>query len=57
MMDGWNYSQLIEAEWHIYVLVNSYNGLSPVCGQAIIWTTAGLLLIQLMGTNFSEILI
>ena len=27
------------------------------CRQAIIWTNAGILLIQNLGTNFSEILI
>ena len=35
----------------------SYNGLSPSRRQAIIWTKAGILLIGLLGTNFSEILI
>ena len=33
------------------------NGLSPVRHQAIIWTSAGILLILPLGTNFSEILI
>ena len=33
------------------------NGLSPGRRQAIIWTNAGILLIGLWGTNFSEILI
>ena len=33
------------------------NGLSPGRRQAIIWTTAGLLLIEPLGTNFSGILI
>ena len=32
------------------------NGLSPSRRQAIIWTNAGILLIQTVGTNFSEIL-
>ena len=38
-------------------LVGSDNGLLPGRRQAIIWTNAGILLIELMGTNFSEILI
>ena len=33
------------------------NGLSPGRHQAIIWTNAGILLIEPLGTNFSEILI
>ena len=33
------------------------NGLSPGRHQAIIWTNAGILLIEPWGTNFSEILI
>ena len=33
------------------------NGLSPGRRQAIIWTNAGILLIEPWGTNFSEILI
>ena len=32
------------------------NGLSPGRRQAIIWTNAGILLIQTSGTNFSEII-
>ena len=35
----------------------SDNGLSPGRRQTIIWTNAGILLIGLLGTNFSEILI
>ena len=37
--------------------IGSDNGLSPGRRQAIIWTNAGLLLIEPLGTNFSEILI
>ena len=37
------------------VSIDSGNGLSPVRRQAITRTGAGLLLIALMGTNFSEI--
>ena len=37
--------------------IDSDNGLSPGRRQAIIWTNAGILLIGLLGTNFSEILI
>ena len=38
-------------------IIGSDNGLSPGRRQAIIWTNAGILLIGLLGTNFSEILI
>ena len=38
-------------------IIGSDNGLSPGWRQAIIWTNAGLLLIETLGTNFSEILI
>ena len=38
-------------------IIGSDNGLSPGRHQAIIWTNAGILLIRLLGTNFSEILI
>ena len=37
-------------------VIDSDNGLSPGRPQVIIWTNAGLLLIGLLGTNFSEIL-
>ena len=37
-------------------IIGSDNGLSPGRCQAIIWTNAGILLIQTLGTNFSEIL-
>ena len=55
---GW----LIEDEWRIYASVNytiigSDNGLSPDRHQSIIWTSAGILLIGPLGTNFSGILI
>ena len=36
--------------------IGSDNGLSPGRRQAIIWTNDGILLIQYLGTNFSEIL-
>ena len=36
--------------------IGSDNGLSPGRRQAIIWTNAGILLIQTLETNFSEIL-
>ena len=46
---------------HIYVgkltIIGSDNGLSPGRRQAIIWTNAGILLIEPLGTNFREILI
>ena len=38
-------------------IIGSDNGLSPGRPQAIIWTNAGILLIGLLGTNFSEMLI
>ena len=37
-------------------IIGSYNGLSPGWHQAIIWTNAGILLIQTLGTSFSETL-
>ena len=36
-------------------IIGSDNGLSPGRRQAIIWTNAGILLIRILGTNFSEI--
>ena len=38
-------------------IIGSDNGLSPGRRQAIIWTNAGILLIDPFGTNFNEILI
>ena len=38
-------------------IIGSDNGLSPGRRQAIIWTNAAVLLIGLVGTNFSGILI
>ena len=38
-------------------IIGSDNGLSPERRQTIIWTSAGILLIGPLGTNFSEILI
>ena len=44
---------------HIYIskltIIGPDNGLSPGWCQAIIWTNAGILLIQTLGTNLSEI--
>ena len=37
--------------------IGSDNGLSPGQRQAIIWNNAGILLIEPLGTNFSEIYI
>ena len=37
--------------------IGSDNGLSPDWRQAITWTNGGILLIGLLGTNFSEMLI
>ena len=46
---------------HIFVskltITVSDNGLSPDRCQAIIWTNAGILLIEPLGTNFNEMLI
>ena len=36
-------------------IIGSDNGLSPERRQAIIWTNAGILLIELLRINFSEI--
>ena len=41
----------------ILTIIGSDNGLSTGRRQAIIWTNAGILLIEPLGTNFSEILI
>ena len=38
-------------------IIGSDDGLSPGRRQAIIWTNAGILFIEPLGTNFSEILI
>ena len=38
-------------------IIGSENGLSPGRRQAIIWSNAGILLIEPLGTNFSEILV
>ena len=38
-------------------IIASDNGLSPGRRQAIIWTSAGILLLGPSGTNFSEILV
>ena len=37
-------------------IIGSHNGLAPGQRQTIIWTNAGILLIQTLGTNFCEIL-
>ena len=39
------------------ITIGSDNGLSPARRQAIIWNSAGILLIRPLGTNFSEILL
>ena len=39
------------------ITIGSDNGLSPAGRQAIIWNSAGILLIRPLGTNFSEILL
>ena len=38
-------------------IIGSDKGLSPGWRQAIIWTSGEILLIRILGTNFSEILI
>ena len=40
-----------------YCIIGSDNGLPPGRNQAIIWTSAGILLIGPLGTNFSETVI
>ena len=60
-----NPKHLFKTHWgrvtHICVgnltIIGSVNGLSPGRHQAIIWTTAGILLIGPIATNFIEILI
>ena len=55
---------MIKAHWgwvtHIsankLTIIGSDNGLSPGRRQAIIWTNDGILLIEPLETNFSEIL-
>ena len=47
MLNMWIYSVTI---------IGSDNGLSPDRRQAIIWTIAGILIIQTLGTNISEFL-
>ena len=42
--------------WRQYAIIHSDNGLWPVQCQAIILISAGMLLIGLLATNFSEIL-
>ena len=39
------------------IIIGSDNGFSPGRHQAIIWTNAGILLIEPLGIYFSEILI
>ena len=39
------------------IIIGSDNGLSPGRCQAIIWTSAGILLVGPLGTNFNEIVI
>ena len=54
-----------EIYWHLIfkwvagkiINIDSDNGLVPIRCQAFIWTNAAILLIGLLGTNFSEILI
>ena len=58
------FTYLVLTHWgrvtHICVskltIIGSDNSLSPDRRQAIIWTNAGILLIGILGTNFSEIL-
>ena len=40
-----------------FTIIGSDNDLLPGQGQAIIWTSAGILLTRLSGTNLSETLI
>ena len=52
-----NSLRLSDAYMRHLVIIGSDNGLSPGRRQAIIWTNAGILLIEPLGKNFSEILI
>ena len=60
---GWKYISAYLTQWgrvtHICIsnltIIGPYNGLSPGRRQAIIRTNAGILLIELLRTNFSEI--
>ena len=60
----WPQQQIELTHWgrvtHICVskitIIGPDNGLSPERRQAIIWTNAGIWLIQILGTNFNEIL-
>ena len=56
-----NSLRLSEAFIYIYIanltIIGSDNGMSSGQHQAIIWTNAGILLIEPLGTNFSEILV
>ena len=54
--------RIISPQCRIYASVNRvsiglYDGLLPIRDHAIIWTKAGILLIEPLGTNFREILI
>ena len=42
--------------WLTLTMIGSDNGLSPGRRQAIIWTSAGILLIRILGTKLAEIL-
>ena len=60
---SWKHSLMTLTHWgrvtHICIseltMIGSDNGLSPGRRQAIIWNNAGLLLIEPLGTNVSEI--
>ena len=62
MFPVWHFSGLSHWGWVTRICISkltviaSDNGLSPGRRQAIIWTSAGILLIRTSGTNFSEIL-
>ena len=65
----WRYFELYFIQWNCFVMKIALNYTNPGYSlslvdtmlpgrhQAIIWTNAGILLIGLLGTNFSEILI
>ena len=65
LIQSWNFKipQLTHWGWVTQIcigkltIIGSDNGLSPGWHQAIIWTNAGIFLIEPLGTNFSEILI
>ena len=57
MIDFYNSLKPSDTYMHNLTIIVSANGLSPDRHQAIVWTNAGILLIEPLGTNLSENLI